>query len=116
MANRRAEWDQSGAYLVDQSVLRWGFDQETLSLLLDLPSTGGFEIYLGAPSGDKVATTFDGVPLGFGATSVILWDGEAASLCPPGGVRHPEVCTEVPSAIGEVIEIACSARRHGRVG
>ncbi len=60
----------------------------------------------GAPSGDKVATTFDGVPLGFGATSVILWDGEAASLCPPGGVRHPEVCTGVPSAIGEVIEIA----------
>ena len=100
------EWDQSGAYLVDQSVLRWGFDQETLSLLLDVPSTGGFEIYLGAPSGDKVAMTFDGVPLGFGATSVILWDGEAASLCPPGGVRHPEVCTEVPSAIGEVIEIA----------
>ena len=100
------EWDQSGAYLVDQSVLRWGFDQETLSLLLDVPSTGGFEIYLGAPSGDKVATTFDGVPLGFGATSVILWDGEAASQCPPGGVRHPEVCTEVPSAIGEVIEIA----------
>ena len=41
-----------------------GFDQETLSLLLDLPSTGGFEIYLGGPSGDKVATTFDGVPLG----------------------------------------------------
>ncbi len=102
---QEAEWDQAGAYLVDQAVLRWGFDQETLSMMLDLPSTGGFEIYLGAPSGDKVATTFDGVPLGFGATSVILWDGEAASLCPPGGVRHPEVCKEVPSAIGDVIEI-----------
>ena len=104
-ANRKRPGTKSGAYLIDQSVLRWGFDQETLSLLLDLPSTGGFEIYLGGPSGDKVATTFDGVPLGFGATSVILWDGEAASLCPPGGVRHPEVCTGVPSAIGEVIEI-----------
>ncbi|HEX2368867.1 MAG TPA: glucodextranase DOMON-like domain-containing protein [Acidimicrobiia bacterium] len=102
---QEAAWDQAGAYLIDQSVLRWGFDQEALSLLLDLPSTGGFEIYLGGPSGDKVATTFDGVPLGFGATSVILWDGEAASLCPPGGVRHPEVCTGVASAIGEVIEI-----------
>jgi hypothetical protein len=64
-------------------------------------------MYLGAPDGEAVPVTYDGDVLGFGATHVLAWDGEAAVLCDPRAeLFHPESCLEVPASVGEGIEMA----------
>ena len=56
----------------DDPTLSAAFDQE--SLFLRYNGNRPASAYLGAPRGEKTATTADGIPLGFGATHVVRFD------------------------------------------
>ncbi len=70
-------------------------------------AAGRFEFYLGARDGEAVPVTYGGEVLGFGATHVLAWDSEAATLCDPKAeLFHPESCIELSASVGDGVEIA----------
>lgn len=71
----------------------FGFDRENLYLFVG--TNGDFTVYLGVPTGEKVAVTPDGVPLGFGATRMVQWFAGEASVCTVAGE-----CVSIPSTGG----------------
>ncbi len=101
-----AQWSDAGAYRdVGTGDVAWAFDKEQFYLLVG--STGPFQMWIGAPEGARRPVSFSGDVLGFGATHVLVWDGEVAALCDPAAEEfHPEACVDLTSAAGEGVEVA----------
>jgi alpha-amylase/alpha-mannosidase (GH57 family) len=88
------EWAAAGIFEAPGVDRVWfGFDRETLYLRVDLGADWAdrLDLYVGAPSGTKRATTEGGELLGFGATAMLRWSapgtgaaGVATSLPEPG--------------------------------
>jgi alpha-amylase/alpha-mannosidase (GH57 family) len=101
-----SQWSEAGTYRdVAGADVAWAFDKERFYLLVG--STEPFQVWVGAPEGERRPVTFSGEVLGFGATHVVAWDGEVASLCDPAAEEfHPESCIDLASAVGDGVELA----------
>ncbi len=81
------EWEDGGVYSEpDGGVFGWAYDKQNLYLrLIDVERP--VSLYLGTPQGDALATTIEGEPLGYGATTrVDLAVGGLACVSPAGVV------------------------------
>lgn len=73
------DWATAGRYELNEDpvdAVWWAFDRDNLYLRLLGPTLSSAGLYLSSPEGERTAVTDSGVPLGFGATTRILFTGD----------------------------------------
>jgi hypothetical protein len=73
------DWATAGRYELNEDpvdALWWAFDRDNLYLRLVGPTLASAALYLSSPEGERTAVSESGIPLGFGATTRILFSGD----------------------------------------